>query len=90
MSASIWAPGASVSANNSVRSEAFIATLGQTNFNLTAFSYTVGTGSLYVFVGGAAQRPYIDFTETRTMSFRLTTGAPADAIVFAIGFVEVV
>jgi putative cofactor-binding repeat protein len=89
MSASVWAPGTSIDANNSIKQQAFVATAGQTIFNLTDFTYVNGTGSLYVFVAGGAQRPGVDFFERSTSQFELSTGAPEGAIVLALGFVEV-
>lgn len=89
MSASTWAPGTAISANNSIQREAFVASAGQTDFTITNFAYEVGSGSLYVFVAGSIQRPAVDYTELNSTSFRLTTGAPEGAIILALGFVEV-
>lgn len=87
----IWAPGQSVSANanSSIRDQAFTASASQTVFTLTSFTYSVGTGSLYVYVSGLMQRPGIDFLETGSDSFTLTTPVPAGTIVLAIAMVEV-
>lgn len=85
----IWAPGTSISANGTMKSESFVAAGGQTVFTLTAFTYAIGTGSLYVFVSGAVQRFGTDFFETSATSFTLAEAVPVDTIVYAIGFTEV-
>jgi len=85
MAASIWAPGSSISANSSIKTQAFVATAGQTVFPLTGFTYVPGTGSLQVYVSGLAQRAVADYSETDTASFTLTTGVPAGTIVYAVG-----
>lgn len=87
----IWAPGEAVNADSSVRFQAFIATAGQTLFTIpnNAFQYTVGTSSLMVFVSGIAQRPGIDFTETSSTSFTLSTPVSAGTIVLAQAMVGV-
>ena len=89
MSASIWSPGEAISADNSVKTQAFTATPSQTLFTLTSFTYAVGTGSLLVFVSGVAQRPGVDFFETGTDSFTLSTPVAEDTIVLALAFVEI-
>lgn len=88
MTASVWAPGESISANSSIRTQSFIASAGQTDFALTVFSYVVNTGSLHVFVAGGLQRPSVDVIELTPTSFRLAFGVPEGAIVTALGFVE--
>lgn len=88
-SPNIWAPGTAISANNSLKSQSFVASAGQTVFTLTAFLYAVSTGSLQVYVGGLHQRSGIDFNETSPNSFTLTTGVSAGTIVTAVAAVEV-
>lgn len=88
-SPNIWAPGTAISANNSLKSQSFVASAGQTVFTLTAFLYVVSTGSLQVYVGGLHQRSGIDFNETSPNSFTLTTGVSAGTIVTAVAAVEV-
>ena len=88
-SPNIWAPGTAISANNSLKSQSFVASAGQTAFTLTAFLYAVSTGSLQVYVGGLHQRSGIDFNETSPNSFTLTTGVSAGTIVTAVAAVEV-
>jgi len=85
----IWAPGTSISAAESVQSQSFIATEGQTLFNITNFTYALGTNSLYVFVSGLIQRITVDFTETSVSSFTLNTGVPAGTIIYVIAFTEI-
>ncbi len=87
----IWAPGAAIDANSSVKFQAFTATASQTLFTIpnNAFSYVVGTSSLLVFVSGVAQRPGIDFFETSSTSFTLSTPVAEGTIVLAMAMVEV-
>jgi len=89
MSASVWAPGTAVSAAGSVARQAFEATASQALFNITAFTYEVGTGSLAVFVSGLKQRPGVDFVETSASSFTLDTPVAEGTIVFAEAFTEI-
>lgn len=87
---SIWTPGQAVSAESSNRVQTFIASLGQTDFTITNFTYEVGTNSLEVDVSGVNQRPGIDFIETGSNSFSLTS--PIEEIgtsVFVRGLVDV-
>lgn len=88
-SPNIWAPGTAISANNSLKSQSFVASAGQTVFTLTSFLYAVRTGSLCVYVGGLHQRAGVDFTETAPNAFELTTGVSAGTIVTAVAAVEV-
>jgi hypothetical protein len=88
MSASIWAPGTAVTASGSIAKQAFEATASQTLFNLTEFTYDIGTGSLAVFVSGLKQRPGVDFVETSASSFTLDTPVAEGTVVFAEAFTE--
>jgi len=56
-------------------SESFIATAGQTVFNLSN-SYIVGTNSVHVYRSGVHQAPVIDYIETSPTSITLLTPAP--------------
>ena len=85
----IWAPGEALNANSSIRFESFIASSSQSLFTLNDFQYSLGTGSLMVFVSGIAQRPGTDFYETSVSSFTLSTPVTAGTIVLAMGMVEV-
>lgn len=91
MSASVWQAGAAISANNSVRFQPFVATSGQTLFEIPpeAFAYVPGTSSLLVFQSSGAQRPGIDFVETSSSSFTMTTPVAEGTIVLAMAFVQV-
>lgn len=85
----IWAPGTSIDANSSVKSQAFTATASQSVFTLTSFTYEIGTGSLYVYVSGLMQRPGVDFFETASNTFTLSKSVAAGTIVLAVAMVEV-
>jgi len=85
----IWAPGTSISANSSIRTQSFEASASQSVFTLTSFTYEVGTGSLYVYVSGLMQRPSIDFFETAANTFTLSTPVQEGTIVLAVATVEV-
>jgi hypothetical protein len=85
----IWAPGTSISANSSISTQRFIATEGQTLFNITDFTYALGTNSLYVFVNGGFQVASVDFTEVDSASFELDSGVSAGTVVVAVGFLEI-
>lgn len=85
----IWAPGTSISANSSIATQRFIATEGQTLFNITDFTYALGTNSLYVFVNGGFQVASVDFTEVDSASFELDSGVSAGTVVVAVGFLEI-
>lgn len=85
----IWAPGTSISANSSISTQRFVATEGQTLFNITDFTYALGTNSLYVFVNGGFQVASVDFTEIDSASFELDAGVSAGTVVVAVGFLEI-
>jgi len=85
----VWGPGTLLDANSVIKSQAFVATAGQTVFDLTAFSYALGTGALYVYINGLIQRPGVDFGETSATRFTLTSGAAEDSIVLAVGYTGV-
>lgn len=85
----IWAPGTSVDANSSIATQAFIATEGQTDFTITNFTYTVGTGSLLVFVGSGIQRIITDWIEVSSTEFSLVVGPPEGTVVYVVGFTEI-
>lgn len=85
----IWVPGTALDANSTIRFESFTASASQSLFTLTSFAYVIGTGSLMVFVSGVAQRPGIDFIETSSNSFTLSTPVEAGTIILAQGLVEI-
>lgn len=75
MSASVWEPGANlvtIDAESTNLSQVFIATESQVIFNLTSFSYAVGTGSLAVYRGGQRLILGTDWSETSSTSISLT------------------
>lgn len=86
--AGLFGGGAAVNVNASgtLVPQVFTPTDGQTVFNLTAFTYTVGSNSLLVFVNGQLQLLNTDFTETSSSRFTLTSPALATDKVVAIGF----
>lgn len=77
MTASIWNPDEiatpPVNADNTIKRQVFTATAGQTVFNLTAFSYTVATNSLFVYVNGAEQPITVSYLETSNTSITFIT-----------------
>ena len=85
-SPNIWTPGSAISAEGSLKTQAFIAAAGQAVFLLTNFQYVPGVGSLYVYVSGLHQRVNVDFTETSASSFTLASGVPVNTVVVAVGF----
>ncbi len=89
MGASVWEPGSSVTANSSISVQAFTATADQTDFTLTDFSYSVGTGSLFVFASGLIQRRGTDWVEVSATAFRLLAGVPEGTVVYAFAFTEI-
>jgi len=58
-------------------SQVFTATANQTLFTLTEFPYLVGVNQLMVYVAGIKQIIGINYTETSTNSFTLTSGVIA-------------
>jgi hypothetical protein len=86
----IWAPGTALTVDSTVKTESFVATAGQTLFELSNFSYYQNTGSLFIFVSGILQRVTYDWVETSSTSFTLNTPIEEDGtIVYAVGFVEI-
>ena len=61
-------------ANNS---QVFTATANQTVFTLTEFPYLIGVNQLMVYVTGIKQIIGVNYTETSTNSFTLTSGVVA-------------
>jgi hypothetical protein len=88
MSASLFGGGSNlnVNASGTLVPQTFIATAGQTVFNITFFTYTQNTNSLLVFVNGSKQRTGTDFAETSTSSFTLVEACTAGDVVEIIGF----
>ena len=88
MSASIWAAGTAVDANSTISEQSFTATANQTVFTITEFEYITGSGTLWVFVGGVQQRAGVDFTETSSTSFTMTSPVPEGTSVYVKAFTE--
>lgn len=88
MTASLFGGGSSINVNasGSLVPQQFTPTDGQTLFTLTAFSYTQNTNSLLVFINGILQTPGVDYVETSSSSFTLTSAVLALDSVKAIGF----
>lgn len=89
MAASLFGTGGVTNANvqGSLVPQVFTATAGQTLFTLTAFTYSVGTGSLLVFINGSLQSSK-DYAETSTGSFTLVEACLGGESVLALGFPE--
>lgn len=89
--ASIWNPqggiASTANANNSYLSQAYVATQGQVLFNISAFTYQPGTGSLDVYIDGAYQFITKDFVETTATSVTLVTPVSAGADVVVRGLI---
>jgi hypothetical protein len=73
--------------------QTFTAGVGQDVFNLTTFTYTLGTNSLLIFKDGAVLDPPnpnpVDFTETSTSQFQLATPCTGGETIIAFGFVGI-
>jgi hypothetical protein len=50
------------------------ASAGQTVFNISSFTYVVGSKTLYVYVNGSKQINTVNYTETSTSSITFVTG----------------
>jgi len=83
------APVINVNVNGSLVPQSFIGTGGQTLFNITNFTYNIGTNSLMVWINGVYQRSGRDYTETSSSSFTLLEGVVAGDKVDVIGFPQV-
>lgn len=59
---------------------------GQTVFTITAFQYTINTNSLLVFINGVKQRSGVDFLESSSTTFTLTSSVLTTDSVEIIGF----
>jgi len=58
-------------------SEAVVATVGQTTFILSSFSYAVGADEILVFAGGIKQIAPDDYIETSASQIDFVSGRPA-------------
>lgn len=87
--ANIWTPGTGapiISAEYRVLTQRFVATAGQTVFNLTNFTYEVNSGSIGVYVGGLKQQSGTDFTESASDRFTLDEPCFGGEVVLAEGY----
>lgn len=84
---SLWGGDTSINVNTegTLIEQSFIATIGQTLFNLTKFTYTPGTNSLFVYVNGLFRVVTRDFIETSGASFTLIIPAIAGDKVDVVG-----
>lgn len=92
MSASVWNPGngssvGTVNAENTYKSQYFVATEGQTVFNITNFAYVPTTESLEVCQNGSTQILTKDYLETSGTSITLVEGARVGDVIFVRGLV---
>lgn len=94
MTASVWNPAGTsanvANANNTYQAQRFVvATVGQTIFFLTDFSYIPGTGSLLIEVNGVDQYIGNDFLETSGVQITFTSGLVLDDVVVIRGLVGI-
>ena len=75
--------GASTGLIASLR-ENFIATAGQTVFNIASFTYTVGSNNLAVYLDGVRQYPGTSYTETDNNTITFSAGVHVGALVMLI------
>ena len=92
MGASIWGAGNTTNAevNGSFIPQTFIGSAGQTEFYITAFTYTTGTGSILVFINGNLQVVNKDYLEDSTSSFQLLEGVALGEVVTVLGIPQFV
>lgn len=76
---------ASIPIPSSIVRQSFVATAGQTLFNLSG-QYQPGLNLLEVYVNGALQLVTTDYTETNSTSFTFVTGLNAGDAVTAISY----
>ena len=88
---SLFGGGSGVlSASGTLVPQSFVPSFdGQTVFTITSFSYVPDTTSILVFVNGQKQRYNVDYTETSSTSFTLTSGVTVNDVVEVLGFPKV-
>lgn len=80
-------PIGSIPTTAALKSKSFIATASQTVFSIAdTGSYTPGTDTLFIYVGGTKKVKSVDFTETSSTSFTMTTGVSVGVRVEAVWF----
>src|SRR6266481_8216095 len=93
MTATIWDPAGEIiqlaNANRTLLTQAFTASGGQTEFDLSNFNYAPGVGSLFVFINGVYQISGVDYTETSSSRFDIIGTLVAGDLVVAVGFVGI-
>ena len=91
MSASIWNPAGTVvptsNADNTLQTQVFVATAGQTVFTLTLFNYQPASQSLLVEINGVGQVLTQDYLETSASVVTLVTPAELDDQVVIRGYI---
>jgi hypothetical protein len=75
--------GASTGIIASLR-ENFVATAGQTVFNIASFTYNVGSNNLAVYLDGVRQYPGTSYTETDNNTITFSAGLHVGALVMLI------
>jgi len=90
-SADVWEPKTllQLSANTKRIEEAFTATINQSLFTLTTFTYSVKTGALEVHKNGLLLIQDVDWAEGTTSNFTLVVPATAGDKIVATGYVGV-
>ena len=90
-SASVWAPGTpdEVNPSTAVKIQSFTATLGQTLFTLTAFSYQTAVSALLIFKNGEYLTSGVDYSETSSSSITLVNAANDGDSIVILGFVGI-
>ena len=64
--------------------ENFVATAGQTVFNIASFTYNVGSNNLAVYLDGVRQYPGTSYTETDNNTITFSAGLHVGALVMVI------
>jgi hypothetical protein len=64
--------------------ENFVATSGQTVFNIASFTYNVGSNNLAVYLDGVRQYPGTSYTETDNNTITFSAGLHLGALVMVI------
>ena len=90
MSANIWAPGSeiiNIDAQQTNILQAFVATDGQTIFDLTAFTYTPNAGSIAVYRNGQRLESGLDFSESTSSRITILLSLAAGERITAYGVI---
>lgn len=87
--ASVWEPRTAISGNTQSAYQYWVLTGTVAVFNITKFSYAVGTGALAVYKNGLLLVPELEWVEVTDSSFQLITPAIATDVVHAVGHVGI-